>query len=284
MSRSNGEAGRHGVRREKARLVVICRDPLDCDRIREWLSASATVEVVADALSIPEAVGAIGRHSPDLLLIDLRSVTAGTVRRLAYSSARPMIIFLNSSGDPCDWDGVQRAATVTLQDRKLFCRQIELTAELRLAARPPVSDARLLELLTNRSFRRKPRVSGLLNNVLDPGQILWLEGNDSGTTVYGNQVRVVQRPMAMILDDFRRLGAKFALVSATIAINLDRTEAMHVERGGDGTVMLADGFRLGVDRERLRSILRKLRRAGSYSPTRMATAAPETARDELSHL
>lgn len=286
MTRFNGKADRHVARRNQARLIAVCRDPLDSDRIREWLATSSKVEVVADALSVPEAVGAIERHSPDLLLIDLRLISKATVRRLAYSSARAMIIFLNSSGEPCDWDGVNRAVMVALHDQRLLCRQIELTAELRLAAGVLVTDARLLELLTNRSFRRKPRVAAGSNAFLDPEQISWLEGNNSSTMVYGNQLRVVQLPMAAILDDFRRRRAKFALVSETIAINLARVDAAHVERGGTGTVVLDDGFRIGIDRERLHAIFRRLqrRRPAPGAAPRLAATSREAARDEHSHL
>src|SRR4051794_17898868 len=102
------------MRRQTEKVVAICRDPLDCDRIREWLAASTVVEVVADCLSIAEAVGAIQRHSPDLLMIDLRLVSAAAVRRLAYSSARAMIVFLNTTGEPCHFDGLHRTATVMM--------------------------------------------------------------------------------------------------------------------------------------------------------------------------
>lgn len=286
MTHFNREADCHLTRRQKAKLVVICRDPLDCDRIREWLALSGTVEVVADALSVPEAVGAIGRHSPDLLLIDLRLMSQATVRRLAYSSARPLIIFLNSSAEPCAWDGTNRAVTVTLQDQRLFRRQIELTAELRLVAGTLVTNARLLELLTNRSFRRKPRVESASNSVLDPEQISWLEGNSSTTMVYGNQLRVVHLSLAAILDDFRRRRAKFALVSDTIAVNLNRVEAAHVDRGGSGTVVLDGGLRIGIDRARLHAIFRRLqrRRPALGAAPRSAPALRRAVRDEHSHL
>jgi DNA-binding LytR/AlgR family response regulator len=170
--------------------------------------------------------------------------------------------------------------TVQPHDRRLFRRQIELTAELRRATRPPVSEARLLELLTNQFFRRKSRVASLLTGIVDADEVAWLEGNGSGVTVYGNQLRMIYQPMAAILDDFRRRGAKFALVSDTVAINLARVEAVNVEREGGGTVMLDDGFRIGVDRERLRLLLRKLRHARSGGSTRLGTASRETGHDE----
>lgn len=249
------------TRREK--LIAICRDPLDCDRVREWLAESAVVAVVADCLSLAEAVGAIQRHSPDLLLIDLRLTPPAAVRRLAYSSARSMIIFLNPSGEARHVDGLQRTATVTLADPKLFRRQIELTAELLPEARPLVSISRLLELLTNRNFRRKRQAQDCAAEelaILDPAQVTWLEGDGSQTTLHGGVTRLLRLPVTTILENFRRRGVSFAMVSDSIAINLARAQAVYVEKRGARTVILDTGVTMGIAPDRVRSIIRQLGR------------------------
>jgi DNA-binding LytR/AlgR family response regulator len=251
------------MRRRTEKLVAICRDPLDCERTRECLASSAVVDVVADCLSIAEAVGAIQRHSPDVLVLDLRLMSPAAVRRLAYSSARPMIVFLNSSGDPCHMDGLHRTATVTLADGRLFRRQVELTAELLPDRRPLVSTPRLLELLTNRTFRRNRQMRGSLNEalaLLDVGEVAWLEGDDTRTALHGGETRIISLSIETVVDDFCKRGASFAMLSSSIAVNLARVQAVHAEKRGARTVVLDGGVTIGVAPDRVRSVIRQLSR------------------------
>src|SRR5579884_2173084 len=226
--------------RQPSKLLIIGRDPHDCDRVREWLAESASVAVAADCLSIAEAVVPIQRHEPDLLMIDVRLLAPAAIRRLSYSSALPMLLFLNPAAEECRADGCERVPNVTFADRRLFCRQVELAAGLLPPVRP-VSIPRLLFLLTNRAIRYRRSTHRPVEHDLrsiNPQQVAWMAASPRRTMLHGGETPAIALPLADVVRDFKRRGAHFALVSEGVAVNLERVVGVRVTSRGNRAVVL----------------------------------------------
>jgi len=248
-------------------IVVICRDPFDVERIREWLSESATVEVVADCLSLSESVGVIQRRNPDLLLIDVQLLRPVVIRNLAYSSLRPRITFLQPMSVESGPEGCERVANTSLADRKLFRRCIEVTAQ-DAATAPRVSTERVLTLLNGREFRRRRPLlfqAGPSIMPIDHDEVDWLEQDGDRTVLHGSEQRVLELPTNEVLRELRRRREVFVSISDYAAVNISKVRQVSIAENGSGTVVLQGDIRKTVEGPHMPALLRTLMRVFSLA-------------------
>jgi DNA-binding LytR/AlgR family response regulator len=248
---------------------VICRDPLDVERVRDWLSASSVVEVVADCLSLAESIPVIQRHAPQLLLVDLRLLRPATVRRLAYSSARDRIIFLKSESEDRLEDGVDRVASTSLSSRALFVRAIEACAHVQRSLTANTSIPRLIDLLTGKAVRSSRSTffaPGGILAIVDEDNVDWIEAEGECTKLHGHETRIVDVPFASLMKEFRRRRARFVQTSNTDAVNLRRVQELRVEASGSRTVVLSSGMEKAVEPQYVRGLLKALEKRSIPAP------------------
>lgn len=81
------------------RVIIVDDEPMVCAHLRVILGAAGDIEVVADANDGAEAVEAVIRHRPDVVLMDLRMPGVGgltAIERIAAMPGPPAVVALTT--------------------------------------------------------------------------------------------------------------------------------------------------------------------------------------------
>jgi len=249
------------------RALIVDDEPLARERVRTLLADESDVEVVGECADGGEAVAAIERLAPDLVLLDVQMPGVDGFEVLdAIPDARlPAVIFITA------YDRYAlRAFEVHALDYLLkpFDRErfgIALDRARRELARDEASEPvarRLLALLESiRAERRYParlvvREAGRVFFLSVP-EIDWIEAVGNYARIHVGKRSHLLRETMKSLE--RRLDPdRFVRLHRSRIANVERIRQLEANRRGDLVVVLADGTQLPSSRgytERLRRLI-----------------------------
>jgi two-component system LytT family response regulator len=237
------------------RVVVADDQPMARERLRALLSDERDIEIVALAATGPEAVDAIERLSPDLVLLDLQmpELNGIEVVQAVGVERMPATIFVTAYDDyavqafevnavdyllkPFGRGRLQKALTRARQhlDRARAGMLAERLLAVVDALRPRGASARLL-------IKCDGRVT-----FVEVERIDWLQAE-------GNYVRIhASGESHLVRDTLKRLvdqlgDERFFRIHRSRAVNVSRVREVTIAAGGDYDVVLTDGRVLGLSR------------------------------------
>jgi two-component system LytT family response regulator len=237
------------------RVFVADDQPMARERLVSLLAAEPGVELAGTAASGPEAVEGIRQSAPDLVFLDMQmpGMDGFKVIEAIGVEQMPPTVFVTAYDEYA-----VRAFEVQAIDYLLkpFGRH-RLQSALSRARRHLEHErqremaGRLAELLrTGRSTAANERLlvkSGGRVSFVDVDQIDWVEAEGNYVRMHaGDQVHVLRETMNNLLD---RIGPQlFFRIHRSRIVNIRRVKELLIAGGGDYTVVLWDGTRLGLSR------------------------------------
>ena len=254
------------------RVLIVDDEPLARDRLRSLLQAEASVELIGECGSGPDAIAAIRNAAPDLVFLDIEMPGASgiDVSRAIPAAKRPAIIFVTAH-DRFAVDAFDLQAVDYLLkpfDRERFRTALGRAQEhLRNRAAAAATAAHESGALTSgagaaaadaagekRSDRLAVKTDGRLV-LLKPDDIAWVEAADNYVVLHLKEGRLMLRETLTALEE--RLGpASFTRVNRSALVHLDQIRELQPTFHGDYVVILRDGTKIPLSRS-LRGQLEK---------------------------
>ena len=255
----------------RRRVVIADDEPPSRERLRMLLAAHAGWTIVAECESGTEAIEAIGRDQPDLVLLDIRmpeltgiEVAEALEASRAAGASVPEIVFVTAYDEHALQAFDVRAIDYLLKpvDQERLDRALARVAErLKDGPRPP--EPRLREVLRALNpgpahparFLVRDARGGLYFVRVE--EIDWVEASGNYVTLHAggrtHLVRDTMNEMETKLDP-----ALFVRVHRSAIVHLDRIARIEPAERGEYRITLRDGAQLATSRahsERLRALL-----------------------------
>lgn len=262
--------------------VVIVDDEADARaKLRRLLAAHEDVEIMSEARNGRDAIEQIRRHTPDLVVLDIKMPELDgfeMLRSITANDSTPKIIFVTAYDeyaiDAFDvraldyvlkpYDG-QRLAEALDRVRELIALEqrptVESVASLlsHLDDRPNLTAAAEVEMPARFVDRLSVRSAGRIHFVR-MADVEWIEacGNYARLHASGTRtlVRVTLQYLASHLDP-----ASFARIHRSAIVNVNRIRELRPVHAGDGLLILESGMRLRVSRRYRANLDRICRRS-----------------------
>jgi two-component system LytT family response regulator len=240
----------------KIRTLIVDDESLARDRLRQLLQNEPEIEIVGECTDGLEAVAAIRQQSPDLLFLDVQmpELDGFGVLEAIRTEVMPVIVFVTAHDrfalrafevhavdyllKPFDRERFQTALRHALAQVKnhegsaLSQRLTTLLAELKPA--PPSAD-RL-------AVKSAGRV--VLVKITD---IDWIEAAHNYVELHvGKEVHLLRQTIEAI--ESRLAPAKFARISRSVIVNIDRIKELQPLFHGEYAVTLHNGTLLTLSR------------------------------------
>jgi len=245
------------------RTVIVDDERLARQRVRALLSDDPEIEVVDECASAADAVAALQRHRPDLVLLDIEmpGENGFDVLRKMGRGRMPVVIFITAHGEYAARAFEVEAVDYVLKpfDRKRFGEALRRAKKLLDSDRGEI-DAKILRLLENLApskrldhFVIKARDRTFLVPV---GEVDWIEAEGKYVRIHSpTGSHLVREPIG---DVEQRLDArKFLRIHRGTIVNVRRIAEMQRAFGGGMFVVLRDGTRLTMSR-RYRTRIREV--------------------------
>ena len=240
---------------DKLSLLIVDDEPLARDRARAFVGSEPAVEIMGECDNGREALAAIQRDQPDIVLLDMQmsGCTGLEVVAALTLEPRPAIIFVTGHEHfaveafasqaidyvlkPFDQDRLQLALRRAIEHIELR-RRSNLGARLDLlfAARPAREPGRF-------AFRTEGRVV-----FLKPDEIVRVEAANNHCMMHLTDGRsLTLRETLSALEE--ELGPeKFVRVNRSMIVGTDHIRELQPSTYGDYVVVLRDGLRLSLSR------------------------------------
>jgi two-component system, LytTR family, response regulator len=242
----------------KLRTLIVDDEPLARDRLRGMLVQEATIELIGECGSGPDAITAIRRDRPDLVFLDVQMPGCDGLQVVSELDAkeRPAVVFVTAHDKfAVDAFAVQ-AVDYLLKpfDRERLQIAMQRAAAHLQARRTGELGARLEALLASAApaAEKKPeritlRVDGRVV-FLRPDEIIWVEAADNYVVLHlASHERLMVRETLSALEE--RLGTtNFARINRSAIVNLQQVKELQPALHGDYSVLLRDGTKVPLSR------------------------------------
>jgi two-component system LytT family response regulator len=260
------------------RAVIADDEPAARNKLRRLLAAHRDVCVVDEAMTGIEAIDAVRRHAPDLLLLDIRmpEIDGLTALRTFDSDARPLVVFVTAYDAYAVQAFAERALDYLLKPfdaERLAATLARVRERLDLSERPTAEAVRgMIERAqqeaqeststngSNGEFLRRitVRSTGKIEIVL-VSQIEWIEAAGNYVRLHTPTARPLFRETMRNLVE-RLDPAHFVRIHRGALVNLDTIVRMEPLVSGDCMVRLRSGMRLRMSRSYRPDVEARLRR------------------------
>ena len=254
----------------RIRTLIVDDEPLARERLRTLLADRAAIDVIGECATGAEAVDAIRRQRPELVLLDVQmpELDGFEVLQAIAPDEWPAVIFVTAYDQYALRAFDVNAVDYLLKpfDRARFERALG-RAEAELRERGG-RDAKLVTLLEGlRRDRQRPqrlvvRTGGRIFFVSVP-EIDWIEAAGNYVKLHTGQTTHLLRDTMKHLET-GLAGARFARLHRSALVNVDRIRELRQDGDGNWEVVMLDGTRLSAGREadvRLREALEGGRQA-----------------------
>jgi len=230
------------------RALIVDDEAPARDKLRRWLGEQPDVELVGECADGLAAAAAIEKLTPDVVFLDIQmpGLSGLEVAAQLEPETAPLIVFVTAFDEHAikafELDAVDYLLKPYDKDR--LCKSLE---RLRGRGEPAVAAAavRAARLRTGSSERLLvPRGDGL--ELLDIRAIHWLEADDNYIHVHTAQARFMLR--RTLADLLLQLGARFARIHTSAAVNLGEVKALSPLFKGDHELELKSGMKLRLSR------------------------------------
>ena len=233
----------------KIRTLIVDDEPLARDRLRGFLKAESTVEVIGECGSGPEAIALIKAATPDLVFLDMSMPGCDGLQVIAQlpEDKRPAIIFATAherfAVDAFDVAAVDYLLKPFDRDRfqQALRRAQDHLQRNRGAEVSPASSASAAK-----PDRITVKADGRLV-FLQPQEIIRVEAADNYVMLHLVNGRLMLRETMSAIET--RLGTQqFARINRSAIVQLDQIREIQPAQHGDYTVVLRDGTSLPLSR------------------------------------
>jgi two-component system LytT family response regulator len=242
------------------RVLIVDDEPLARTRLRELLADDPAVAVVTECGNGRDAVTAIERESPDVVLLDIQmpEMDGFAVVRAVGAEHMPAVVFVTASDahavrafevHACDYvlkpvdrgrfgEAMRRAKERVASPDDLQARLTALVADMSSAARGTPAQARL----AIRTVRGNGRVLFIRTADID-----WCEAMDNHLRLHvGKETYVIRETLTNL--EQRLPPAAFLRVHRSSLVNIDRIREIQPWFGGDYVLILTDGTKVTTGR------------------------------------
>jgi two-component system LytT family response regulator len=263
---------------KRLRALIVDDERLARERLRELLAGDADVEIIGECGNGDDAVTAIARDQPDLVLLDIQMPELdgfGVVRTVGVEDM-PAVVFVTAHDEhavaafevhavdyvlkPVDperfAEAVRRAKRRIASargtgarddDRELRERLAALVAEVSAAAVPGPAPTRL-------AIKGEGRV--VFVRIAD---VDWVEAMDNYVRLHvGRDVHMMRETLSNL--EARLAGTTFLRIHRSSIVNIDRIREVQPWFAGDYVVILTDGTKLTTGRRYRAAVQRLLER------------------------
>lgn len=250
----------------KLRIVTADDEPLARERLRRLLSKEADIEIVEECADGAAAVAAVGRHSPDLLLLDVQMPGMDgfeVVRALGTVGKVPVLVFVTAYDQHAVRAFEARAIDYLLKPT----RQARLHEALQRVRERLTDQGRetipqsLRDLLAERDaavnkLRRIAVRNGERITFVMTEQIDWIEAAGNYVLLHAGKENHIVRETLTALE--AQLPDAFFRVSRSAILNLRRIRELQSVTSGEYVAILFDAQRIPITRT-IREVEERLR-------------------------
>lgn len=241
----------------KLRTIIVDNERILRQRMRRILSYEAEIEVLEECTDGREALAAVERHQPDLLLLDigLQGMSGFDVLQALGKRRLPLIVFVTAF-DEYAIRAFEAAAVDYLlkpSSPERIRRMLERVREQIALLRGLPADERV----ASSPGRRFSVRSGQRTTFITPEQIDWIEASSNYVILH------VGKENHFLREGMTRLGMElsntdFLRVSRSAIVRIDRVKAVHTSARGRHSVVLTNGQCVPITRG-IREIEARLR-------------------------
>ncbi len=253
----------------KIRTLIVDDEPLARERLRSLLEAETDIELVGECADGHEALAAIRKTEPDLVLLDIQMPELdgfGLVARLDPGSL-PAIIFVTAFDRFALRAFEVHALDYLLKpfDADRFHAALERARQWIQRNQRGELDQRLSALLADLkgTARVQDRIAVKLGNrvvLVRTEDIDWVEAADNYVSLHvGRESHLLRETMNTL--ETRLPTDRFLRISRSTIVNLDRIKELQPLFHGEYAVLLRDGTRLTLSRGHRDKLSRLLGRA-----------------------
>lgn len=240
------------------RTIVADKDPMFCERLREGLRQQSRFEVVADCFNGAEVLGAVQRHQPDLLFLDVTIENLASVRKLRSLADPPFIVFI---AEPERLGGIRIRKAQFVERTYEGGRLMENLANLDLGkydSKAKQSQYRLLRRLPrlHNSQRLAIKGSGGIL-VFDVAEIACIESD--GNYLYFHTRSGFHRIRGSFVDIADKLeNDSFFQINSGTVVNLYYVRELRFQPGAAPTVILNNGQSFPTVRRHVQDLTKRI--------------------------
>lgn len=243
------------------KIILIDDEPPAIERLRRLLRTQEDVEIVADCSNGEEAVAAIEKHEPDVILIDIQmpGMDGFDVIEALDPERLPAVIFVTAYDQHAVRAFEAKALDYLLKPttRERLAASIERVRErLRNSTEP----GPLREFLDERAALRPKRITirnGEKITFLPTEQIDWIESAGNYVVLHcGEENHILRETMAGLEEQLA--PDSFYRLSRSAIVNLRRIKEVETVSVSEYSVVLANGQRIPMTRS-VRELERKLK-------------------------
>jgi two-component system LytT family response regulator len=250
------------------RTLIVDDEPLARNHLRSLLAPDEEIEIVGECGSGSEAVDAIRRDEPDLVLLDIQipELDGFEVIREIGPSAMPFVLFVTAYDEHALRAFEAQALDYLMKpvNRERFNSAVRRAKEIIRSMRGAAMGEPLARLLDSLQTRAAPldrlalRLDGRIL-FLRIEQIDWIEAADDYVRLHVGKQILEHRDTLTRLE--QRLPAdRFMRIHRSTIVNVDRIREMQPWFQGDYVLIMHDGTRLTTGRsyrERLKGLLER---------------------------
>jgi len=235
------------------RALIVDDERLAREKVRMLLAADPDVEIAGECANANDAVNAIRREKPDLVLLDigLPGEDGFEVLRKLRGQKLPAIVFITAHDEYAVRAFEVAAVDYVLKpiDRRRFAEAIR-----RVKEREGASEDRVRRLIEVEQFVVKARDRTFLVAFAD---VDWIEAEGKYVRVHtsGGTAHLVRQSISEVEE--RLDGRRFLRIHRGTIVNVKRIAEMNRGFGGGLFVVLKDGTRLTMSR-RFRTQIREV--------------------------
>ena len=257
------------------RVLVVDDEPLARQRVLDLLAAEPGVEVVGEAGTGRQAVAAIQSQRVDVIFLDIQmpGLSGLDVVREVGPAAMPATVFATAYDQhalaafdaaavdyllkPFDDDRFRQAlararAAVRLQEVDALRGRLATLLGETLPGGAPTPSASPRPFLERFAVESRGQT-----RIVPVAAVDYVVSDGPYAEVHaGGEVHVIRETMQTLEE--RLDPAQFFRIHRSTIVRIDRVEALLTAPGGDYTVRLADGTRLGLSRSRREAFAQRL--------------------------
>jgi len=248
------------------RVLIADDEPLARERLRELLEAEPAIEIVGECATGGETVQAIQNELPDLVLLDVRmpEMDGFEVIRALDGKSLPIIIFVTAHDQFALRAFETQAADYLLKpfDRERFRQSLSRAREIaqRGGARRRVEEIiaanPVLDAVPKETERFAIRSGGRILFV-KADEIEWIQSADNYSELHvGQTAHLLRQSLSALAEELP--AAKFARISRSLIVNVERIQEIRSKSHGDYMVILKNGTRLSASRNYRAGLLQLL--------------------------
>lgn len=252
---------------KRIRTLIVDDERLARQKVRTLLAADEEIEVVGECANGADAVAAVRKHGPDLLLLDVEMPGANgfEVLQRLRGERLPIVVFITAHDEYAVQAFEVEAVDYVMKpfDRRRFTDALR-RAKRQLGGDAEEAEARILRLLERvvKSGRDRKTLDHFVVKARDRTFLLgvtdvdWIEAEGKYVRLHaGGTAHLVRES---ITDVEERLDTrKFLRIHRATIVNVKRILEMHRGFGGGVFVVLRDGTKLTMSR-RYRARIREV--------------------------